>query len=220
MVAGVLSAVVLTASMSIQVLAADSNTVFTSGEPQGAAIAVTGKSWSRKAGGRSKESRGSQKGRGGKKGRGRASEKAGPGGGYFSSGGIDLLWGRQSAISRAGCSWRGCDEPIACRICKYTARCHLPERTVRTGYDRKTGSSTCLWKYPIILPSGSGRRAIGCQSGRKRTAFWGWNKYRNQDWSTLVPLGVRKHQIDRKRVSYSLRSSFLYWRQDRVRACQ
>ena len=41
MVAGVLSAVVLTASMSIQVLAADSNTVFTSGEPQGAAIAVT-----------------------------------------------------------------------------------------------------------------------------------------------------------------------------------
>ena len=40
MVAGVLSAVVLTASMSIQVLAADSNTVFTSGEPQGAAIAV------------------------------------------------------------------------------------------------------------------------------------------------------------------------------------
>ena len=45
MVAGVLSAVVLTASMSIQVLAADSNTVFTSGEPQGAAIAVTAKRW-------------------------------------------------------------------------------------------------------------------------------------------------------------------------------
>jgi len=110
MVAGVLSAVVLTASMSIQVLAADSNTVFTSGEPQGAAIAVTAnagaaqnvsksfltytdtaKQEKAEAEKQAEEARKAEKGRGGKKGRGRASEKAGPGGGYFSSGGIDLL---------------------------------------------------------------------------------------------------------------------------------
>ena len=94
MVAGVLSAVVLTASMSIQVLAADSNTVFTSGEPQGAAIAVTANAGAAQNVSKSfltYTDTASQKGRGGKKGRGRASEKAGPGGGYFSSGGIDLL---------------------------------------------------------------------------------------------------------------------------------
>ena len=99
--------------MSIQVLAADSNTVFTSGEPQGAAIAVTAnagaaqnvsksfltytdtakqeklkqKSRRKKQGKPRKQERQNRQG----KAEGRASEKAGPGGGYFSSGGIDLL---------------------------------------------------------------------------------------------------------------------------------
>ena len=102
MVAGVLSAVVLTASMSIQVLAADSNTVFTSGEPQGAAIAVTANAGAAQNVSKSfltytdtakqeKAEAEKQAEEARKAEEARASEKAGPGGGYFSSGGIDLL---------------------------------------------------------------------------------------------------------------------------------